>query len=156
MKTIVKFCDATDSGILVQTLYKELLEYWEEGNATSYAGLFADNANVVGFDGSQMNGKNDIETTLEQIFADHKVAPYVSIVQEVRPLNSGIYLLRATVGMIKDGAIMPERNAIQSMVAEKQLDLFVISLFHNTPAAFHGRPALVKQMTEQLTGIMND
>jgi len=154
MQTKVKFCTTGDSGLIVQTLYKELLEYWEEGNAASYAGLFANGANVIGFDGSQMNGKAEIEKSLAAIFSNHAVAPYVSIVQEVRPLSNSVYVLRAVVGMIKDGKIMPERNAIQTLIAEKQLDLFVISVFQNTPAAFHGRPEAVKKLTEELSRLI--
>ena len=155
MKTTVQFCASPADGTLVQTLYKELLEYWETGNAISYAGLFTTGANVIGFDGSQMNGKEDIEKTLAQIFSHHKVAAYVAIIEEVRPLCDTVYLLRAVVGMIAPGAdvIMPERNAIQTMVAQKQFGSFEISLFQNTPAAFHGRPEISKQLTERLAGV---
>jgi uncharacterized protein (TIGR02246 family) len=132
-------------------LYQELLSCWNNSDALGYANHFEENACVVGFDGSQLNGRTQIESEIRRIFQDHKVASYVSIVEEVRPLSDNSYLLRAVVGMIPPGGndIMPERNAIQSVVAIKQ-DHFLIVLFQNTPAAFHGRPDLSETLTKRL------
>ena len=47
------------------------------------AALFAAHGNVVGFDGSQMNGRQEIEDHLSQIFADHPTPAYVARVREV-------------------------------------------------------------------------
>jgi uncharacterized protein (TIGR02246 family) len=135
-----------------EQLYKELLACWNNSDAQGYADLFTENANVIGFDGSQLNGKAQIQSALRQIFQDHTVASYVSIVEEVRSIGSCAYLLRAVVGMIPPGGhdIMPERNAIQSVVAMKEEDKLMIVLFHNTPAAFHGRSDLSEKLTERL------
>src|SRR4051812_46188262 len=104
---------------LVQQLYEKLLRHWNNSNAHAYADLFDSNASVVGFDGSQMNGKEQIKNELSKIFKDHKVASYISIVEDIKQLADGCYLLRAVAGMIPPGKndIMPERNAIQSMIA---------------------------------------
>ncbi len=120
------------------------------------ASLFSDNGNVIGFDGSQMNGQIQIETGLSQVFANHRTASYIWKVKEVRFLNSEVALLRAIVGMIppdkKD--INPSTNAIQSLIAIKQNDIWKISLFQNTPAQFHGRPELVDEMTKELSELL--
>jgi uncharacterized protein (TIGR02246 family) len=136
----------------VRSLYQQLLDGWNRRNATEMAALFTQDGSVVGFDGSQMNGPEEIEATLAPIFADHPTAAYVSKVQEVRALAPDVVLLRAAVGMVPPGKreINPATNAIQSMIAVKEGEHWRIALYHNTPAQFHGRPHLVEQMTAEL------
>jgi uncharacterized protein (TIGR02246 family) len=136
----------------LELLYKELLVCWNNADAHAYASLFTENANVIGFDGSQMNGKAQIESALGEIFKDHKVASYISVVEEVRPVGNNAYLLRAVAGMVPPGddEIKQERNAIQSLLAVKKHHTFLIELFHNTPAVFHGRPDLSEKLTMRL------
>lgn len=136
----------------VRDLYKDLLNSWNSNNASRFAKLFARNGNTIGFDGSQMSGQKQIEEELSKIFSNHKVSTYVSIVREVRSLSPSVYLLRAVVGMIPPGksAINPKVNAIQTLIAEKLSDQFQIGLLQNTPAAFHERPDLAEQLTDEL------
>ena len=136
----------------VRSLYERLLDAWNKRDAAAYAALFEDGANVVGFDGSQMTGRSEIETTLAQIFAHHQTASYVSKVREVRLLTPDVAILRAVVGMVPPGQtdINPAVNAIQSLTAVKRDGRWQIALFQNTPAQFHGRPELAQQLTEEL------
>ncbi|HMJ47348.1 MAG TPA: SgcJ/EcaC family oxidoreductase [Ferruginibacter sp.] len=136
----------------VRKLYKDLLSSWNDNNAKSFAKLFAINGNTIGFDGSQMNGQKQIEEELIKIFLKHKVANYVSIVREVRSLTPYVYLLRAVAGMIPPGKseINSNVNTIQTLIAQKVSDQFQIAIFQNTPAAFHERPDLNKQLTDEL------
>src|SRR4051812_20412004 len=99
----------------VRSLYHSLIEAWNENKANEYADLFTTNASVVGFDGSQMNSREEIRSQIGAIFKHHKVARYVTLIREVRPINSNVFVLRAVAGMVPPGAsdIMPERNAIQ-------------------------------------------
>jgi hypothetical protein len=46
--------------------------------------------------------------------------------------------------------INPEVNAVQTLVAVKQQNKWIIALFQNTPAAFHVRPELSERLTEEL------
>lgn len=141
----------------VRALYDALLDAWNQQDAKAYAELFTYDASVIGFDGSQMNGPQEIRTTLAAIFADHPTARYVSIVREIRALSDTVALLRADAGMVpRDGGdLMPERNAIQSLVAVSHDGMWRIALFQNTPAAFHGRPEMVKALTEELRASRN-
>ena len=107
------------------------------------AALFADDGSVVGFDGSMMETHAEIAAVLGPIFAHHPTAAYVSIVRFVRFLAPDVALLRAVVGMVPPGAsdINPAVNAVQTLVAARDSSArWRISLFQNTPAAFHGRP----------------
>jgi uncharacterized protein (TIGR02246 family) len=138
--------------IEVRELYRQLLDGWNKRSATAFAAPIADDADLIGFDGSQLIGKAEIVPTLQQIFADHPTSPYVSKVKSVRFLNPEVAVLRAIVGMVPPGQsdLDPKLNAIQTLVAAKRDGQWRIVLFQNTPAQLHGRPDLVQQMTEEL------
>ena len=144
--------DATD----ISALYQQLLESWNQRNATTFAVLFAEDASVVGFDGSQMNGRAEIATQIGQIFADHPTSRYVGKIRELRLLAPDVALLRAVVGMVPPGQsdLNPDVNAIQSLVAARNDGHWLIALFQNTPAQFHGRPTLAQQLTEELRKLL--
>jgi uncharacterized protein (TIGR02246 family) len=133
-------------------LYARLLETWDKRNARDFALLFASDGNLVGFDGTQVNGQLEVGAHLTEVFSHHQTPRYVSIVREVRLLANDVTLLRANTGLVPAGKddIEPDLNAVQSMVAVQKAGSWKVALFHNTPAAFHQRPELVKQLTEEL------
>jgi len=136
----------------LEKLHADLLAAWNNQDATKMASFFTDNGVCIGFDGSQYNGKNEIETEIKKIFNHHQTAGYVWKVKDVRFLHSGIACLQAVVGMIppQQTDINPSTNAIQSIIAIKQDDVWKIELFQNTPAQFHGRPEMVEKLTKEL------
>lgn len=138
----------------VAAVYTQLLDAWNRRDANAFAALFTADGSSVGFDGSQMNGREEIASTLGAIFADHQTAAYVAKIREIRPLD-GATLLRAVVGMIPPGKaeLNPAANAVQSLVLVEDAGQFRIALLHNTPAAFHGRPHLVDALTQELTAV---
>ena len=140
----------------VRTLYRELLDGWNKRNADAFAAPFTEDGAVIGFDGSQMTGRVDITATLEQIFADHITAPYVSKVRSLRLLSPEVAILRAIVGMVPPGQVdlNPAVNAHQTVVAVKRDGIWRIELLQTTPAQFHGRPDLVQHMTEELRQVL--
>ena len=140
----------------VQALYAESLDSWNRRDAAAMAALYDEQANVTGFDGSQMNGPAEIESEIGAVFRDHQTAAYVGKVREVRFLAPDVALLRAVVGMVPPGGtdINPAANAIQSLVATRQAGQWRIALFQNTPAQFHGRPQLAEALTEELRGLL--
>jgi uncharacterized protein (TIGR02246 family) len=131
---------------------------WKAGQrrADVLAALFTEDGNVVGFDGSQINGKAEIESNMRGIFADHQTSAYVGKVREVRLLSPDVAVLRAVVGMVAPGQadLNPNVNAIQSLVAVRQNDEWRIALYQNTPAAFHGRPDLSQALTDELRQLL--
>ncbi len=145
--------DASSAGdTAVRALYRQLLDGWNQRDAEAYAAPFAEDAEVIGFDGSEMTGRAEITSTLRQIFADHVTAAYVCKVRSVRLLGPETAILRAIVGMVPPGQsdLNSAVNAHQTLVAVKRDGTWRIALFQNTPAQFHGRPELVQQMTEEL------
>ncbi len=144
--------EIAQENIIVEDLYLRLLDSWNRMDARQFAGFFIDHGQVIGFDGSQMNGRTDIEKQLAEIFSDHTVASYIGIVKEIRFLSGEIALLRAVAGMVPPGKsdINPRTNAIQTMVVQKRDDQYFIVLYQNTPAAFHGRPEASEELTSEL------
>ncbi len=139
----------------INDLYHQLIAGWNNRDAVAFATLLTDDASMVGFDGSQINSKSEIQSSLAAIFAKHDTLPFVTKVQEIRPLTPHVVLLRAIVSMeAKGGAdINPEVNAIQSMVAVNDASGWRVTLFQNTPAQFHGRPELKEKMTAELHAV---
>jgi uncharacterized protein (TIGR02246 family) len=138
------------------TLYSELIDAWNSRSADDFAALFTEDGNTVGFDGSQLNGRAEMASVLRSLFASHPTAPYVAKVREVRRLGPETVLLRAVVGMVPPGKteLNPAVNALQSVVMVEQGGQLRIALLHNTPAAFHGRPQLVEELTAELTHVL--
>jgi len=144
--------DTADLG----ALYQQLLDGWNQRDAAAYAALFAEDASVIGFDGSQMNGRAEIATQIGQIFADHPTSRYIGKIREVRLLTPDAAILRAVVGLVPPGQsdLKPDVNAIQSLVAARNAGQWRIALFQNTPARFDGRPELAQQLTDELRELL--
>lgn len=143
-------------GSAVNDLYRQQLDGWNTRNADALGALYAEDANVIGFDGSQVDGRAEIEAHFRQIFADHQTATYVGKIREVRFLNPDVAILRAVAGMVPPGKsdLNPDANAVQTLVAVRQGDRWQIALYHNTPAAFHGRPEASQALTEELRRLL--
>lgn len=141
----------------VAALYTALLNCWNRRNAAEFAALFAPDGNLVGFDGTQVNGRKEIAAHLGQVFAQHKTPTYVGIVREMRMLGAEISMLRAVAGMVPAGKseLNPALNAIQTIVAMQYAGDWRIELFHNTPAAFHGRPQASEQLSAELRQLLS-
>lgn len=139
------------------SLYKDILRYWNERNAIEMANLFADNGDLIGFDGSQFNGKGEIEKHLSYIFANYQTPKYVAKIRSLRFLSPKIGILQAVGGLVQPDKsdILKELNAVQTLVASKyNNNRWKIALYQNTPAAFHNRPELGEQLTEELRQVL--
>jgi uncharacterized protein (TIGR02246 family) len=137
-------------------VYRQLLEAWNRRDADAFAAVFAEDGRCVGFDGSMMNGRAEIASTLRAIFDHHPTASYVAKVREVRAVAPTAVLVRSVVGMVppdKD-EVNPAVNAIQSVVIVENGADMKVALLQNTPAAFHGRPELAQQLTSELTDVL--
>ena len=153
MTTPAQHADALDEAV-VRVLYHRLLDCWNARDAAGFAELFAADGSLVGFDGSQVNGRVAIDLHLKGIFAEHTPAAFLGIVREVRRLTEDVELLRAVAWMVPPGAsdIKPEVNAVQTLIAVRKGNEWKLAMFHNTPAAFHGRPEAVQELTQELRG----
>ena len=144
--------------LATRELYADILRCWNERNAEAFARLFTRNGNMVGFDGSEVNGHEHLELHLSEVFSSHQTAAYVGKVREVRLLGQEVTLLRAVAGMVppESSDIKPEVNTVHTMVAVNQGDHWRLELFQSTPAAFHGRPEAREQLTEELRTVLRE
>jgi uncharacterized protein (TIGR02246 family) len=140
----------------VRALYRQILDGWNRASAEEFAAPFAEDGEVVGFDGSQSTGRAAIAAEMTRIFADHATGTYVGKVRSVRLLGSHAAVLRAVAGMVPAGRsdLEPTLNAVQALVAEQREGQWRVVLYQNTPAQFHGRPELVESLTEELRGAL--
>src|SRR5262245_55826334 len=91
--------DRTDGRAAALGVYRRLLEAWNDRDAAAFGALFADDGSAVGFDGSPMNGRQEIVSSLKSIFESHLTNEFVARVREVRELQGGVILIRAVAGM---------------------------------------------------------
>ena len=138
-------------------LYHDLLAAWNRRDASGMARLFAIDGSQVGFDGSVADGRREIEGHLAPVFASHPTPAFVGKVREVRALGRDAALLRAVAGMVSPGStdLNPDLTAVQTLVASRGADgRWQIDMFHNTPAAFHGRPHEKDELTQELRALI--
>ena len=145
-----------DDEASIRKLYEDLLESWNKRSARDFAALFEAGGNAVGFDGTMHNGPTEIESALSQIFSHHPTAAYVGKIRSVRFPVPDTAVLRAVAGMVPPGQadLNPAVNAVQTLVATRHSGRWQITLFQNTPAAFHGRPELGTQLTAELREVL--
>ncbi len=138
----------------VRELYGRILAGWNADDAQAFAAPLADDGEVVGFDGSEMRGRDEVARQVGAIMADHATGTYVGIVRSVRALSDDVALLRAVAGVVPAGErdIKPELNSVQSLVATRRHGRWEVDLYHNTPAAWHGQEAAGAALTEELRG----
>jgi uncharacterized protein (TIGR02246 family) len=145
-----------DSQDAATSLYGRLIDGWNAGDAGAMAAPLAADGLVVGFDGSQMRGRDEVASELGRVFADHETATYVTKVRSVKALGADAALLDAVAGMVPPGGseLMPDRNAIQTVVVQRGDDGWSVALFQTTPAQFHGRPELTEALTAELAELL--
>ncbi|MCD0484401.1 SgcJ/EcaC family oxidoreductase [Streptacidiphilus sp. ASG 303] len=140
----------------VRELYRALLEGWDARDADAMAAPFAEDGEVIGFDGSRHCGRAGIAADMAHLFAHHTTPSYVAKVRDVRLLGPDTALLHAVAGLVPAGEsdLKPELNALQTVVAARTGGQWRIVLLQNTPAQFHGRPELRDALTAELRDLL--
>ncbi len=136
----------------VRDLYRRVLGGWNRASGTDFAAPFAEDGEVIGFDGSQTKGRTTIADEMDGIFADHATGKYVAKVRSVRSLGSDAAVLSAIAGVVpaEEKDLNPALNSIQTLVFERSGGGWRVVLYQNTPAQLHGRPELVESLTNEL------
>ena len=142
----------------IVTLYQDWLTAWNNRNAAEMSTLFAEQGNLIGFDGSQISGRKELEETLSTIFAHHATASYVALIREIRFFSPDTAWLKADAGMVPSGGtdINPAFNAVQTMIAINVDGKWLVSILQNTPATFYAAPELKDKLTDELRQILAD
>ncbi len=140
----------------VRALYIQFLDGWNRRSGAAVAAGFADDGDVIGFDGSHHRGRLSIAADLRQIFASHRTPAYVSLIRSVRPMAPGVAVLLAHAGMIPaDGNDLdPRLLTVHTLVAVDEGGRWRISLLQSTPAAWHGQTDAREALLNELRGLL--
>ena len=140
----------------VRALYAQFLDGWNRRSGAAVAAAFADDGDIIGFDGSHDHGRLAIAADLRQVFASHQTPVYVAVVRSVRALAPGVAVLLAHAGMIPAGGndFDPALHTVHTMVAVEESGRWKIAQLQATPAAWHGRPEAREALTEELRGLL--
>jgi uncharacterized protein (TIGR02246 family) len=140
----------------IRALYSQFIDGWNRRSGAAVAAGFADDGDIIGFDGTHHHGRLSIAADLRQVFGSHQTPAYVGVVRAVRQIADGVALLLAHAGMIPAGGndFDPDLHSVHSLVAVDDGGRWKISLFQSTPAAWHQHPEAREALTEELRGLL--
>jgi uncharacterized protein (TIGR02246 family) len=140
----------------IRALYADFLDGWNRRSGASVAAGFADDGDIVGFDGTHHSGRLAIASDLRRIFGSTQTAAYIGVIRSVRPLADGVAVLHAHAGAIPPGGndLDPSLHAVHTLVAVEEGGRWKISIFQATPAAWQGHPEARDALTEELRGLL--
>ena len=136
----------------VHELLARYLEAWNARDPAALAAGLVEEALIVGFDGSVMEGREAARATIATIFSQYATGRYVWLPRRVRELGPGLAVISAMAGLVPAGQadVDPRLNAVQTLVAVHRAGEWRIAVFQNTPAQFHGRPEAAESLTAEL------
>ncbi|HEY3227703.1 MAG TPA: SgcJ/EcaC family oxidoreductase [Roseiflexaceae bacterium] len=120
---------------LVRSLYAQLMQGWNAGSGAAFAAPFAEDGDLVAFDGTHFKGRQAIIDFQQPLFDRWlKGTRLVGEVQSVRFLNPDIAVMHAIGGTVMRGKAKPDpaRDSIQTLVAVRSADTWQLAAFQNT------------------------
>ena len=144
----------SDDETAIRALYQELMGGWNRGSGEAFAAPFAEDSDLVGFDGTHLKGRHEIISFHQQLFDTYvKGTRLVGKVRSVRFLTPDVAIMHAVGGtiMANQNDIDPDRNSVQTLVAKKGVNgEWRLAVFQNTRAQYLGRPEQSQALTEEL------
>jgi uncharacterized protein (TIGR02246 family) len=128
----------------VRDLYQQLMDGWNKGSGEAFATPFAEDGDLVAFDGTHFKGRHEIASFQQRLFETHlKGTRLVGKITGVRFLSTDVALMHALGGTVMRGksAPSPERDSIQTLVATKRGGEWRLAAFQNTRVRPIGRNA---------------
>ena len=140
----------------VRALYAGFVDGWNQRSGAAVSAVFADDGEMIGFDGSQTVGRLSIAAEFRKIFGSHRTPSYVALIRSVRPMVPGVAVLHAHAGMIPAGGndLDPDLLTVHTVVALEGAGRWRISLLQATPAAWHAHPEARDALVEELRGLL--
>jgi len=140
----------------IRSLYAAYLDGWNRRSGAAVAACFADDGDIVGYDGTHHHGRLAIAADLRQIFGSHQTAAYVAVIRTVRAAAPGVAVLIAHAGMIPPGGddVEPQFHTVHTMVAVDDGGRWRIALFQATPAGWHTHPEARDALIDELRGLL--
>lgn len=128
----------------VRALYGQLMEGWNRGSGAAFAAAFADDGDLVAFDGTHFRGRKEIALFHQELFDKWmKGTRLLGRVERMRFPSPGVAGIHAVGGTVTRGrsAPSPERNSIQTLVATRQGGEWRLAAFQNTRVRLMGNAA---------------
>ncbi|MDP9427451.1 MAG: SgcJ/EcaC family oxidoreductase [Actinomycetota bacterium] len=140
----------------IRALYAQFLDGWNRRSGAAVAAGFADDGDIIGFDGSHHRGRLSIAADLRQLFGTRPTPSYVGVVRSVRPVAAGVAVLLAHAGMIPpgDNDFDLRLHTVHTLLAVEEDGRWRISLLQSTPAAWHQHPEARQALTQELRGLL--
>jgi len=149
--------DAADEAA-IRSLYQQCMEGWNSGSGEAFAAVFAEDGDLVGFDGTHFRGRREIAPFHQQLFDTYvKGSRLVGKVRSVRFLTPDVAVMHAVGGTVMAGEsdLAPDRNSVQTLVAAKRDGDWRIAAFQNTRAEYIARPADAAALTQELRQLLS-
>jgi uncharacterized protein (TIGR02246 family) len=126
----------------VRALYRQLMDGWNRGSGDAFAAPFAEDGELIGFDGTHLKGRGEIASFHQPLFDKWlKGTRLVGEVTSVRFLSPDVAVLHALGGTVMRGKSKPspERDSIQTLAATKRGNEWKFAAFQNTRVRPMGR-----------------
>ena len=155
-RSVVNESSVEEDKVAISTLYFQMIDGWNKGSGSIFAAQFAEDGDLVGFDGTHLKGRQKIGSFHQQLFDTFlKGSRLVGKIRDIRFLTKEVAIMHAVGGTIMDGQtnIDPERNSIHTIVVKRANpngDHWFITAFQNTRVQYIGRPQEIQTLTEEL------
>jgi uncharacterized protein (TIGR02246 family) len=119
----------------VRDLYQELMDAWNRGSGEAFAAVFAEDGDLVAFDGTHFEGREEIAPFHQELFDKWlKGTRLVGRVKDVRFLGPDVAVMHAVGSTVMRGKSepSPERDSIQTLVAVRRDGEWRLAAFQNT------------------------
>ena len=144
--------------VAIRSLYQQLMDGWNRGSGEAFATPFAEDGDLVGFDGTYLKGRQEIISFHQHsLILTSKAARLVGKIRNVRFVTSDVAIIHTIGGTIMAGQtdIEPERNSVQTLVATKDSKgEWYLTAFQNTRAQYFGRPEQSQALTDELRRLL--
>jgi uncharacterized protein (TIGR02246 family) len=139
----------------IRALYEQFISGWNQRSGAAVAAAFADDGDVISFDGTVHSGRLSIAADMRRVFADHVTPTYVSVVRAVRSLADRVAVLHAVAGMVPPGEtdLDPRLHTVHTMIAVDDGRRWRIAVLQSAPARY-GRPEAGEALTQELRGLL--
>ena len=123
----------------VRGLYEQLMKGWNRGSGAEFAAVFAEDGDLVAFDGTHFEGRQEIATFHQELFDKWlKGTRLVGRVKSVRFLGPNVALMHAVGSTVMRGKTepSPERDSILKLMAVREGDQWRLAALGSTTSGF--------------------
>ncbi|MGY5883453.1 SgcJ/EcaC family oxidoreductase [Modestobacter lacusdianchii] len=136
----------------IRALYARFLAGWNQRSGVSVSSVFADDGEIIDFDGTLRSGRLSIAADMRRMFSEHQTPSFVGVVRSVRKLTDGVAVLHAVAGMVPPGAdaVDPALHTVHVLTAVEDGGRWRVAVLQSTPARYGGRSDALAALTAEL------